>query len=55
VDEFGPQIDAFSQAIRGDFFPPPAGRMAISMAIVEAIYGAAEAGITQAVRLHCGV
>jgi predicted dehydrogenase len=56
VDEFGPQIEAFSQAIRGGPIPPSGGRDGyVDMAIIEAIYGAAQAGIPQAVKLHCNV
>jgi len=53
VDEFGPQIDAFSQAIRGGPRPPSCGRDGyVDMAIIEAIYGAAQAGMPQAVKLQ---
>jgi predicted dehydrogenase len=53
VDEFGPQIDAFSQAVRGGPRPPSCGRDGyVDMAIIEAIYGAAQAGIPQAVKLQ---
>jgi predicted dehydrogenase len=56
VDEFGPQIEAFSQAIRGGPVPPSYGTDGyVNMAIIEAIYGAAQAGIPQAVKLHCNV
>jgi predicted dehydrogenase len=54
VDEFGPQIEAFSRAIRGGPIPPSCGTDGcVDMAIIEAIYGAAQAGIPQAVKLHC--
>jgi len=53
VDEFRPQIDAFSHAIRGGPLPSSCGVDGyVDMAIIEAIYGAAEAGIPQAVKLH---
>jgi predicted dehydrogenase len=53
VDEFGPQIDAFSQAVRGGPRPPSCGRDGyVDMAIIEAIYGAAQSGILQAVNLQ---
>jgi predicted dehydrogenase len=53
VDEFSPQIDAFSQAVRGGPRPPSCGRDGyIDMAIIEAIYAAAQAGIPQAVKLQ---
>jgi predicted dehydrogenase len=53
VDEFGPQIDAFSQAVRGGPRPLSCGRDGyLDMAIMEAIYGAAQAGIPQAVKLQ---
>jgi predicted dehydrogenase len=55
VDEFGPQIDAFSQAVRGGPRPPSCGRDGyVDMAIIEAIYVAAQAGIPQAVKLQGG-
>ena len=51
-----PQIDAFSQAIRGGPIPPSCGRDGyVDMAVIEAIYGGAQAGIPQAVKLHCNV
>jgi predicted dehydrogenase len=54
VDEFRPQMDAFAQAIRGGPIPPSCGRDGyVDMAIIEAIYAAAQAGIPQAVKLHC--
>ena len=54
VDEFRPQIEAFSQAIRGGAIPPSCGRDGyVDMAIIEAIYSAAQTGVPQAVKLHC--
>jgi hypothetical protein len=51
-----PQIDAFSQAIQGGPIPPSCGRDGyVDMAVIEAIYGGAQAGIPQAVKLHCNV
>jgi predicted dehydrogenase len=53
VDEFGPQIESFSQAIRGGPIPPSCGTDGyVDMAIIEAVYGAAQTGIPQAVKLH---
>ena len=49
-----PQIDAFAQAIRGGAIPPSCGRDGyVDMAIIEAIYSAAQTGIPQAVKLRC--
>ncbi len=54
VDEFGPQIEALSQTTRGGPIPPSSGTDGcVDMAIIEAIYGAAQAGIPQAVKLRC--
>ena len=56
VDEFRPQISAFSQAIRGGKLPPSGGAEGyVDMAIIEAIYRSADAGIPQAVELSCGM
>jgi predicted dehydrogenase len=56
VDEFGPQIEAFSQAIRGGPIPPSCGTDGyVDMAIIEAIYSSAQAGFPQAVTLHGNV
>jgi predicted dehydrogenase len=56
VDEFGPQIEAFSQAIRGGPRPPSCGRDGyVDMAIIEAIYSAAQTGVAQPVKLQCKV
>jgi predicted dehydrogenase len=53
VDEFRPQIAAFSQAIRGGPRPPSCGKDGyIDMAIIEAIYGAAQAGTAREVKLQ---
>lgn len=52
VDEFRPQIEAFSQAIRGGPLPPSCGVDGyLDMAIIEAIYRSAAAGAPQAVEL----
>ena len=53
VDEFSPQIEAFSQAIRGGPLPSSCGAdgyLDLAM-IIEAIYGAAAAGGIQVVKL----
>ncbi len=53
VDEFAPQIDAFSRAIRGGPLPHSCGADGyIDMAIIDALYRAAASGIPQAVELH---
>jgi len=50
VDEFRPQIEAFSRAIRGGALPPSGGAEGyIDMAIIEALYRSAEAGVPQVV------
>jgi predicted dehydrogenase len=55
VDEFRPQIDSLSRAIRGGPVPPSCGADGyIDMAIIDALYRSAESGVTQAVELHCG-
>ena len=52
IDEFRPQIDALSQAIRGGPLPPSCGADGyVDMAIIDALYRAAESGIPQAVEL----
>ena len=52
IDEFGPQIDAFSQAIRGGPLPPSCGADGyVDMAIIDALYRSAQAGVPQAVEL----
>jgi predicted dehydrogenase len=52
VDEFRPQIDAFSQAIRGGPVPPSCGADGyVDMAIIEALYRSAQSGVPQAVNL----
>ena len=52
VDEFRPQIDAFSLAIRGGPLPPSCGADGyVDMAIIDAIYRSAQAGVPQAVTL----
>jgi predicted dehydrogenase len=52
VDEFRPQIEAFSQAIRGGPVPPSCGADGyVDMAIIDALYRSAQAGILQAVEL----
>ncbi len=52
VDEFRPQIDAFSQAIRGGPVPPSCGADGyVDMAIIDAIYRSAQAGVPQPVEL----
>jgi len=56
VDEFRPQIDAFSQAIRGGTLPPSGGAEGyVDMAIIDAIYRSANAGTPQTVELGCGM
>jgi predicted dehydrogenase len=56
ADEFGPQIEAFSQAIRGGPIPPSCGTDGyVDLAILEAIYGAAQAGVPHAVKLDCNL
>jgi predicted dehydrogenase len=56
VDEFGPQIEAFSQAIRGGTLPPSGGAEGyVDMAIVDAIYRSARVGSSQAVELEGSV
>lgn len=51
-DEFRPQIEAFSRAIRGGPIPPSGGAEGyIDMAIISALYRSAEAGVPQAVEL----
>jgi predicted dehydrogenase len=53
VDEFRPQIDAFSLGIRGGNLPPSCGAEGyVDMAIIQAIYGSAETGLPQAVELR---
>jgi predicted dehydrogenase len=48
VDEFRPQIEALSQAIRGGSVPPSGGAEGyVDMVIIEAIYRAARVGIPQ--------
>jgi predicted dehydrogenase len=55
IDEFRPQIDAFSLAIRGGKPAPSGGADGyIDMAIVDAIYRSANAGTSQTVELGCG-
>lgn len=52
VDEFRPQIDAFSQAIRGGPVPPSCGADGyVDMAIIDALYRSAQAGVPQTVEL----
>jgi predicted dehydrogenase len=52
VDEFRPQIEAFSRAIRGGPLPPSCGVDGyLDMAIIEAIYRSAAAGAPHAVEL----
>ena len=52
IDEFRPQIDAFSQAIRGGPLPPSCGADGyVDMAIIDALYRSAQAGVPQAVEL----
>jgi predicted dehydrogenase len=52
VDEFRPQIDAFSLAIRGGPLPLSCGADGyVDMAIIDAIYRSAQAGVPQAVNL----
>lgn len=52
VDEFRPQIEAFSRAIRGGIVPPSCGADGyVDMAIIDAIYRSAETGIPQAIKL----
>jgi predicted dehydrogenase len=52
IDEFRPQIDAFSQAIRGGPLPPSCGADGyVDMAIMDALYRSAQAGVPQAVEL----
>jgi predicted dehydrogenase len=49
-------LSAFSQAIRGGKLPPSGGAEGyVDMAIIEAIYRSADAGIPQAVELSCGM
>jgi predicted dehydrogenase len=56
IDEFRPQIETFARAIRGGPLPPSCGADGyIDMAIIEALYHSAEAGIPEAVELRCGV
>jgi predicted dehydrogenase len=52
VDEFRPQIDAFSQAIRGGPLPPSCGADGyVDMAIIDALYRSARAGVPRAVEV----
>ena len=52
IDEFRPQIDAFSQAIRGGPLPPSCGADGyVDMAIIDALYRSAQSGVPQAVEL----
>jgi predicted dehydrogenase len=52
IDEFRPQIDAFSQAIRGGPLPPSCGADGyVDMAIIDALYRSARTGVPQAVEL----
>jgi predicted dehydrogenase len=52
IDEFRPQIDAFAQAVRGGALPPSSGFDGyVDMAIIDAIYRSAQAGVPQAVEL----
>jgi predicted dehydrogenase len=52
VDEFQPQIDAFSQAIRGGPVPSSCGADGyVDMAIIDAVYRSAQAGVPQPVEL----
>jgi predicted dehydrogenase len=52
IDEFRPQIDALSQAIRGGPLPPSCGADGyVDMAIIDALYRSAQAGVPQAVEL----
>ena len=52
VDEFRPQIDAFSRAIRGGPLPPSCGADGyVDMAIIDALYRSAQTGVPQPVEL----
>jgi predicted dehydrogenase len=52
VDEFQPQIEAFSLAIRGGPLPPSCGVDGyIDMAIIEALYRSATTGVPQDVKV----
>jgi predicted dehydrogenase len=52
VDEFRPQIEAFSRAIRGGPLPPSCGADGyIDMVIIEALYRSATTGVPKAVEL----
>jgi predicted dehydrogenase len=52
VDEFRPQIEAFSLAIRGGPLPPSCGADGyIDMAIIEALYRSATTGAPQDVKV----